>query len=198
MELKMAAQTIRDTVDMQRILDLYGYTVKHGFMCCPFHGEKAPSLKVYPQTGGWHCFGCERGGSVVDFVMEHENCDFRTAVIAIDRALGLGLVDEHEDPRKAETERLTQMWLDRFVEAVKAFCDELLENIERERVALIRKVHALEEKRDTDIRTVTAREWDVILSWKHEDEHFDYRAERIRAFVKEVEAWRRKHRARAR
>lgn len=198
MDMKMAAQTIRDTVDMQRILDLYGYTVKHGFMCCPFHGEKAPSLKVYPQTGGWHCFGCERGGSVVDFVMEHENCDFRTAVIAIDRALGLGLVDKHEDPRKAETERLTQMWLDRFVETVKAFCDELLENIERERVALIRKVHALEEKRDADIRTVTAREWDVILSWKHEDEHFDYRAERIRSFVKEVEAWRRKHRAKAR
>ena len=67
----MAAQVIRDSVTMDQILSLYGYRPKHGFICCPFHGEKAPSLKIYKDTGGWHCYGCERGGSVIDFVMEH-------------------------------------------------------------------------------------------------------------------------------
>ena len=57
MNIKMAGQVIRDSVTMDTVLSLYGYRVKHGFMCCPFHGEKAPSLKVYQKTGGWHCFG---------------------------------------------------------------------------------------------------------------------------------------------
>ena len=66
MNIKTAGQVIRDSVTMDTVLSLYGYRVKHGFMCCPFHGEKEPSLKVYQKTGGWHCFGCGRGGSVID------------------------------------------------------------------------------------------------------------------------------------
>ena len=91
MTLKGAAQEIRDTVTMDQILGLYGYTPRHGFIVCPFHGDKDASLKIYKGTGGWHCFGCGKGGSVIDFVMEHEGCDFRTAVEAIDHALGLRL-----------------------------------------------------------------------------------------------------------
>ena len=37
-----------------------------GFLCCPLHGEKTPSLKLY-EDGGWYCFGCGRGGSSIDF-----------------------------------------------------------------------------------------------------------------------------------
>ena len=54
MNIKQAAQAIRDTVTMDQILQLYGYTTKRGFMRCPFHGEKTASLKVYRGTGGWH------------------------------------------------------------------------------------------------------------------------------------------------
>ena len=40
MDLRSAAQTIRDTVTMYQVLDLYGYKTKHGFMICPFHGDR--------------------------------------------------------------------------------------------------------------------------------------------------------------
>ena len=116
----MATQVIRDQVTMEQILDLYGYKTRHGFMCCPFHGEKAPSLKVYKNTGGWHCFGCGRGGSVIDFVMEHENCRIGEAVRAIDNALHLGLMDPLENPFEACRERRRQSALDDFVQAVFA------------------------------------------------------------------------------
>ena len=87
MNIREAGQVIRDTVRMSDILNLYGYKTRRGFMVCPFHGDRDASLKVYEGTGGWHCFGCGRGGSVIDFVMEHEACDFKMAVRAIDRAL---------------------------------------------------------------------------------------------------------------
>lgn len=40
--------------------------------CCPFHGEKTPSFKVYPTN--FHCFGCGESGDVVDFVVKMDGC----------------------------------------------------------------------------------------------------------------------------
>ena len=132
LDIKQAAQVIRDQVTMEEILSLYGYNTRKGFMCCPFHGEKEPSLKIYREFGGWHCFGCGRGGSVIDFVMEHENCSFPSAVHAIDQALKMRLMDPKEDAEEARTEKRKQESLDNFVEAVNAYLDLLIAQIERE------------------------------------------------------------------
>lgn len=40
----------------------YG-TVKHGFMRCPFHADRVPSLKLYGDH--FHCFGCGAHGDVI-------------------------------------------------------------------------------------------------------------------------------------
>ena len=113
MDPKTAGQIIRDSVTMDQILSLYGYRARHGFMPCPFHGEKIASLRVYKGTGGWHCFGCGKGGSVIDFVMEHEGCDFIMAVKAIDHALGLQLLENRNlfeiRKRKKEQELYDQV-----------------------------------------------------------------------------------------
>ena len=46
---------------------------------CPIHQDKNPSLTVYPDSQSWHCFGCGRGGDVIDFIQGIENTDFRGA-----------------------------------------------------------------------------------------------------------------------
>lgn len=37
-----------------------------GKCICPFHHETEPSLQAYPASRGWACFGCQRGGTIVD------------------------------------------------------------------------------------------------------------------------------------
>jgi hypothetical protein len=195
MDIRQAAQTIRDSVTMDRILDIYGYKTRHGFMCCPFHGEKAPSLKVYPTTGGWHCFGCGKGGSVIDFVMEHEGCNFRTAVIAIDKALGLQLTDPHEDAFRAADNKRLQDALDDFCQAVYAYCDAVISRIDFEQIRNHHRMNELEDMRtDERIQQITVKDWDFIENWAENDQYDEYRKDRIREFKEEVAAWRRKAR----
>ena len=191
MDPKSAAQVIRDTVDMQQILDLYGYRTRRGFMVCPFHGDTDASLKVYPGTRGWCCYGCQREGSVIDFVMEHENCDFRTAVRAIDSALKLNLFSGTEDPFRADQDRRMQTWFDEFVTAIYAYCDVLDKQICTQFARDLKKMKMI---RDKDVQERTADECTFLLTYDDEQQYNDYRLEKINAFREEVAAWRRKAR----
>jgi len=47
---------------------------------CPFHQEKTASFMVSPEKQIFKCFGCSKGGSVFDFVMEMEGMNFREAL----------------------------------------------------------------------------------------------------------------------
>lgn len=47
---------------------------------CPFHSEKHSSFYVYPEPNIFKCYGCNRGGNVIKFVMLLYGYDFKEAV----------------------------------------------------------------------------------------------------------------------
>jgi hypothetical protein len=58
---------------------------------CPFHHEKTPSCKLYLDHGRWlwRCFGaCQRGGSIIDFVMESDHLGLGNAIRKTKAELG--------------------------------------------------------------------------------------------------------------
>jgi DNA primase len=80
---------------------------------CPFHDEKTPSFTVTPARGFFHCFGCQAGGDVFDFVQRIEGVGFSEAVerLAGRYAVELHYVDEgRSGPRRnpGERSRLTE------------------------------------------------------------------------------------------
>lgn len=38
-----------------------------GFVICPLHDERTPSLHVSADSAAWHCFGCHRDGGIFEF-----------------------------------------------------------------------------------------------------------------------------------
>lgn len=66
---------------------------------CPFHHEKTPSFMVSPEKQIWHCFGCNKGGSVINFVMEMEGLSFVEALRVLAPKAGVKL--ERQDPQIA-------------------------------------------------------------------------------------------------
>jgi hypothetical protein len=55
---------------------------------CPFHLDEHPSLHVYPTAAqGWHCFSCQRGGSIYDLAAAVWDLDTRGVEFVRLRAL---------------------------------------------------------------------------------------------------------------
>nr|MBU1327943.1 DNA primase [Candidatus Omnitrophota bacterium] len=59
--------------------------------CCPFHHEKTPSFVVSPDKQIYHCFGCNSGGNVFNFLKEYEKIDFIDAVKMLAEKTGVKL-----------------------------------------------------------------------------------------------------------
>ena len=56
---------------------------------CPFHEDKDPSLSVNFKTGLFKCFGCDTKGDVFEFYMRRHGCDFKEALAALGRQVGV-------------------------------------------------------------------------------------------------------------
>ena len=66
------------------------------FGLCPFHGEKTASFSVAPDKGMYYCFGCHKGGGVVNFMMEVEGLSYPDAVRNLAERVGLPVPDDEQ------------------------------------------------------------------------------------------------------
>jgi DNA primase len=69
---------------------------------CPFHKEKSPSFHVNPERGFFHCFGCQKHGSAIDFVMEADGQSFVEAVRSLAERAGIDVIDTATEAERRE------------------------------------------------------------------------------------------------
>lgn len=102
MNFTYIANEIKNRLDTIQVFEYYGLQPnRKGFICCPFHNEKTPSLKIYKGDGGYYCFGCGEHGTVIDFVMKYFNLSFKEAITKLNNDFNLGLpIGEKLDRRK--------------------------------------------------------------------------------------------------
>ena len=102
---------LQELVEKNDIVDVVGEYVRltkrsgsNQFGLCPFHSEKTPSFSVSPDRQIYHCFGCGKGGGVINFIMEIENLSFPEAVEFLAKRVGMTM-PEQEDNREAKKRR---------------------------------------------------------------------------------------------
>ena len=100
----VARNPIEDVVGQHVVLKRSGANL---FGLCPFHGEKTASFSVAPDKGIYYCFGCHKGGGVINFQMEIEGLRYPDAVRALAQRVGMQVPeDEQYQSRYKQQERL--------------------------------------------------------------------------------------------
>ncbi len=91
---------LKNRADLVRIVEPYAPLKKKGanwMGCCPFHQEKTPSFSVNPVKGFYKCFGCGKGGTAFNFLMEIEGLSFPEAVERVAEISGVPLPERVDD-----------------------------------------------------------------------------------------------------
>lgn len=121
---------LKRQADIVRVVQDYVQLKKKGanwMACCPFHKEKTPSFSVSPAKEIFYCFGCHKGGSVFNFVMEMERVSFPEAIKLVAEKIGMPLPkmvdDSRFEARRQESDQVIELnkwaleWWERQLES---------------------------------------------------------------------------------
>jgi DNA primase len=107
---------LKRQADIVRVIQDYVTLKKKGanwMACCPFHKEKTPSFSVSPAKEIFYCFGCHKGGTVFNFVMEMERVSFPEAIRLVAEKSGVPLpkleLDSRFEARRSEIDDVIQL-----------------------------------------------------------------------------------------
>ncbi len=84
---------------------------------CPFHNDRNPSFYVSRSKGICKCFSCGKGGSPVNFIMEHEQLSYYEALKYLANKYHIEIHEREltDDERSQQTEREAMLMLNEWV-----------------------------------------------------------------------------------
>ena len=107
---------IQDLIDRSDITDVVSSYVRltkrsgaNQFGLCPFHSEKTASFSVNRDKQMYYCFGCHKGGGVINFIMEVENLSYPDAVAFLARRAGMQVPEETDSVESRKRARMLAM-----------------------------------------------------------------------------------------
>ena len=105
---------------------------------CPFHDEKTPSFIVSPGLGIYKCFGCQKGGNAIQFLMEIDNMSYPEAARSLAARYGIELIEtgNRDDDEYREKQKVRETLQAALDYAAEFFEHQLHETVEGKTVAM--------------------------------------------------------------
>lgn len=80
---RISAADVKERLDIVAVIGEYTDLHRSGNRftgSCPLHDDKHPSMFIYPDQQSWHCYQCNQGGDVFDFIQKYDNVSFPDAL----------------------------------------------------------------------------------------------------------------------
>ncbi len=166
---------IKDRLDIISCLNHFGVNMpsrgrRMVITLCPFHEDKHPSFAVYGHVNRAWCYGCHKGGDVLDITRLFLNCDTAGAIAYWKGSLGLAGVT-HIPPDRQLTEQQTLRRLRRYIQG---------KSLELERFPGIPKVPVMEPY----IVHIFSQKDEIDLLWRDAQSKPE-----LLAYLSELEQW---------
>ncbi|MGI6133875.1 MAG: DNA primase [Christensenellales bacterium] len=118
--------------DIVEIVSNYVRLQKRGrdyWACCPFHHEKTPSFQVRADHQTFHCFGCNKGGNVITFIMEQERLTYPQAVEWLAKRANIQIPDTFVSPDYSKYREISEKIYNINREAARFFYTYLFSSL---------------------------------------------------------------------
>lgn len=115
---------VKEAITMQQVVEYYGLQPNRKGLClCPFHPDKNPSLKIYPDGKGFYCFTCGAGGDQVKFAAMYREISNYEAAKELAEAFGVPLQEPvtYRERREAELARRRRSQIAAFAKRAKIY-----------------------------------------------------------------------------
>lgn len=130
---RISSQTIDAAInatDFVSLVENYTKLQRRGatwWGCCPFHHEKTPSFQINPEKKLYYCFGCHKGGNMVNFLMEVEHLSFTEAITVLAKQSGTEIIYDNKNAAElSEADKLKQEMFTLYTKAAQSFHHILL------------------------------------------------------------------------
>ena len=91
-------EAVKQAVPTRQAAEFYGVQVgRNGMVCCPFHDDKHPSMKVDRR---FHCFGCQADGDVIDFTARLFGLNKKEAALKLAEDFSVSYDAKGHDPSR--------------------------------------------------------------------------------------------------
>ena len=81
-------QTVKSAITVRQVGEMYGMEPdRHGMVCCPFHSDSDPSMKLNDTY--YYCFGCGANGDAIDLTAKLFDLNPRQAAEKLIHDFGL-------------------------------------------------------------------------------------------------------------
>lgn len=139
---KLRAERIRAKVPIIQVLSDLGYDVdpsggdREQQFSCDLHGtgqDNKPSARVYPESGGFYCFACDKTRDSIGLLMVKRNLDFSSACRALEQEFHLPPLPWSDDASSGPSPPSFQSDMDQIIrptrgtDALRAGCLAMLE-----------------------------------------------------------------------
>jgi DNA primase len=124
---------IEEIIEKNDIVDVVSDYVKINrkgkdyFGLCPFHNEKTPSFSVVPSKQIYYCFGCGKGGNVLNFISSIENVEYIDAIKMMAERASVSL-PESSDSKERENSGYIRKLVEINTEAARFYHSQLQDN----------------------------------------------------------------------
>lgn len=100
--MKNLIQQVLDEIDIVQLIS-EDVTIENNKAQCPFpdHDDAHPSFVVYPNTRSFFCFGCKRGGTVIDYIMYRDNVTAGEAIRILCEKYNIPMPQWSDEEKKA-------------------------------------------------------------------------------------------------
>src|SRR5256714_12308614 len=156
---------LKSQADIVRIVQDYVTLKKTGanwVARCPFHKETKPSFSVNPSKEIFYCFGCQKGGSVFNFVMEIERATFPEAIKIVAEKSGVPLPRMIEDDRFEARKRDSDQVIELNQWALQWWQDQLQSKAARSVREYLKQRGITEESSQTFKLGFAPESWDAL------------------------------------